>query len=96
MSLTVKTKQFEGPVSLLVQLSRLNEIDMLTVMLSDLCKTLLERSEIKSAENLELVSQTLPVLSQLLELKSRLLLPSDEELIEEIEKAPPAAIWCMN
>ncbi|MBF6620304.1 MAG: segregation/condensation protein A [Patulibacter sp.] len=81
---------FSGPFDLLLTLILKDEVDLLEVDLADVVLTYLDHLEARGELDLEVATEFLILITSLLELKSRLLLPrSDVE--DEDELAPEEA-----
>ena len=94
MKYDVKADIYEGPLPLLVELAKLNLVDVFIVKLVDLTKQYLQQLK-ASGLDLNQLAEPLPLLGQLLTIKSRGLLPQpqaaadDEEVpisLEELER----------
>ena len=70
---------FEGPFDLLVTLILNEDVDLLEVHLAEIVLAYVERLEEKGELDLEAATEFLILIAALLELKSRLMLPSEEE-----------------
>jgi segregation and condensation protein A len=81
---------FEGPFDLLVTLILNEDVDLLEVHLAEIVLSYVERLEARGELDLEAATEFLILIAALLELKSRLMLPSDEG--EEIELGPEEAV----
>ena len=93
MTYDVKADIYEGPLALLVELAKVNLVDVFFIKLVDLTQAYLER--VKAAGmDLNQLAEPLPLLGNLMALKARLLLPQppiveDEEIpisLEELER----------
>jgi segregation and condensation protein A len=76
---------FAGPFDLLLTLVLREEIDLLEVDLADVVVTYVDRLETQGELDLELATEFLVLIAALLELKSRLMLPGEEEELLELE-----------
>ena len=76
---TLDLEVFEGPFDLLVTLILNEDVDLLEVHLADIVLAYIERLERRGELDLEAATEFLVLIAALLELKSRLMLPSDEE-----------------
>ena len=76
---------FQGPLDLLLYLVRQQEVDLLEVALAEVANQYREMVETLAVINIDQVGDFLVMASTLMELKSRLLLPREEE-IEEAEE----------
>jgi segregation and condensation protein A len=80
---------FSGPFDLLLTLVLREEIDLLEVQLAEIVIAYLDHLESRGELDLEVATEFLVLIAALLELKSRLMLPGDEE--EGIEWEPGEA-----
>jgi len=69
---------FEGPFDLLVTLILNEDVDLLEVHLAEIVLSYIERLEARGELDLEAATEFLILIAALLELKSRLMLPSEE------------------
>jgi segregation and condensation protein A len=76
---------FAGPFDLLLTLVLREEIDLLEVDLADVVVTYIDFLEQRGELDLELATEFLVLIAALLELKSRLMLPGEEEELLELE-----------
>jgi segregation and condensation protein A len=81
---------FEGPFDLLVTLILNEEIDLLEVHLAEIVLAYVERLEARGELDLEAATEFLILISALLELKSRLMLPGEDG--EGLELEPEEAV----
>jgi segregation and condensation protein A len=70
---------FEGPFDLLVTLILNEDVDLLEVHLAEIVLAYIERLEERGELDLEAATEFLILIAALLELKSRLMLPTEEE-----------------
>jgi segregation and condensation protein A len=70
---------FSGPFDLLLPMIHKEEVDLLEVDLADVVLTYLDHLEARGELDLEVATEFLVLIASLLELKSRLLLPREEE-----------------
>jgi segregation and condensation protein A len=70
---------FEGPFDLLVTLILNEDVDLLEVHLAEIVLSYVERLEARGELDLEAATEFLILIAALLELKSRLMLPSEDE-----------------
>jgi segregation and condensation protein A len=70
---------FSGPFDLLLTLILKEEVDLLEVDLADVVLTYLDHLEARGELDLEVATEFLVLIASLLELKSRLLLPREEQ-----------------
>ena len=81
---------FSGPFDLLLTLVLREEIDLLEVQLADVVLAYLDHLEGRGELDLELATEFIVLIAALLELKSRLLLPGEEEELLELEPGEAA------
>ena len=86
MKLNLNISGYEGPLDLLLELSKKQKVDVTKISLLELADQYLEFID-KNIENLKLSADYLVMASLLAFLKSKLLLPNDEvEEVEEIQE----------
>lgn len=83
----VKLENFEGPLDLLLQIIKDNKMDIETVKLADLTEQYLEYIAGIEKLDMENASEFIEIAAQLIEIKSRTLLPPDGE--EETDDEDP-------
>src|ERR671939_1562120 len=76
---------FSGPFDLLLTLVLREEVDLMEVELADVVLAYLDVLESRGELDLELATEFLVLIAALLELKSRLLLPREEDLLGDME-----------
>jgi segregation and condensation protein A len=81
---------FAGPFDLLLTLVLREEIDLLEVDLADVVITYIDWLEARGELELELATEFLVLIAALLELKSRLMLPGEEDELLELEPGEAA------
>ncbi len=84
-----KINDFEGPLDLLLHLIKEAKMDIMNIEIEEITKQYMDFLAVCEKMNLEIASEYLVMASELLEIKSRLLLPNnknDEE--EETEEDP--------
>ena len=84
---SVKLEAFEGPLDLLLHLIRKNELNIYDIPIADITRQYLDYIRLMKELNLEVAGEFLVMASTLIQIKSRMLLPSpvDEEGNEEEE-----------
>lgn len=84
---SVKLETFEGPLDLLLHLIRKNELNIYDIPIADITRQYLDYLQLMKELNLEVAGEFLVMASTLLQIKSRMLLPTpgDEEGGEEEE-----------
>ena len=85
-ALDLELEVFNGPFDLLLTLVLSEEIDLLEVDLADVVLAYVEHLERSGELDLEAATEFLVLIAALLELKSRLMLPSEDE--EDVELEP--------
>lgn len=83
MALKVALPVFEGPLDLLLHLIRQNKIDIYDIPIALITKQYLEYLELMKELNLEIASEFLVMAATLIFIKSKMLLPKDEEPVDE-------------
>jgi segregation and condensation protein A len=75
----IKTNIFSGPLDLLVELARSHDIDILKIKMVNIIEDFIEYINRAKQESINLTTDFMGMASYLILLKSRLLLPKDEE-----------------
>ncbi|MBI1920410.1 MAG: segregation/condensation protein A [Geobacter sp.] len=90
----VRLDTFEGPLDLLLHLIRKSEIDIYNIPISEITRQYLEYVNIMKELNLDVAGEFLVMASTLIQIKSRMLLPSlvAEEEGEEEDEDPRAEL----
>ncbi len=86
MEYNFKTLDFEGPLDLLLHLIRKSDIDIFEIQISEIVEEYLEYINNMREINLNISSEYLTMAADLIEMKSRELLPNSEEEEEEDPK----------
>jgi segregation and condensation protein A len=81
---------FSGPFDLLLTLVLREEVDLLEVELADVVLAYLDHLEARGELDLEVTTEFLVLIAALLELKSRLMLPREEDDLLDVEPAEAA------
>ena len=81
---SIKIDNFEGPLDLLIYLIEKNKMDIYDIQLSEITDQYIEYLNAMEKLNLEIASEFLVMASSLLFLKSKRLLPKDENETEEL------------
>ncbi len=87
MTYRLELSNFEGPLDLLLHLIRLNEVDIYDVPISTIATQFVEYLDMMRELDLDLASEFLLMAATLMEIKSRMLLPTDPDA-EEPEEDP--------
>ncbi len=91
-TITYKLDLFEGPLDLLLSLISKNKININDIPISLLCDQYMEYIRAAEKLNLELSSEFIVMASELMLIKSRMLLPRDEKTEEDPRAALAAAV----
>ncbi len=83
-----KLAVFEGPLDLLLHLIKENKIDIYDIPIALITKQYLEYLELMKELNLEIAGEFLVMAATLIHIKSKMLLPKDEEQKEEVLEDP--------
>jgi segregation and condensation protein A len=89
-ALELDLEVFQGPFDLLLALVLREEVDLLELDLAEVVLAYVEHLERKGELDLEATTEFLVLIAALLELKSRLMLPREED--EELELEAPEAV----
>ncbi len=92
MAYEIKLDIFEGPLDLLLYLIKKNEIDVYDIPIALITDQYLQYLEIMQSLNLDLAGEYLVLASTLIHIKSRLLLPREEDSEAEEEHDPRAEL----
>lgn len=87
MTYRLRLNNFEGPLDLLVHLIKLNEVDIYDIPIATIADQYVEYLEMMRELDLEIASEFLLMAATLMEIKSRMLLPTAPEE-EEAEEDP--------
>jgi segregation and condensation protein A len=90
MAYEIKLDIFEGPIDLLLYLIRKNEIDIYNIPIVLITDQYLKCLEIIRSLNLDLAGEYLVMASTLIHIKSRMLLPFEDDGVTEEEQDPRA------
>lgn len=88
-TLSVKLQAFEGPLDLLLHLIDKNKVNIYDIPIAEITDQYMEYVNAMDKEDLEVVSDFLVMAATLLDIKSRMLLPSEEEA--EMDEEDPRA-----
>jgi segregation and condensation protein A len=84
-SLTLRVGEFEGPLDLLLHLCRTNEIDLAALPVHAITDQYLAHLEAIEFRDLETAGAYLVMAATLIYLKSKLLVPPDEDAVDELD-----------
>jgi segregation and condensation protein A len=86
MTFTPKLEIFEGPLDLLIHLVKINEVDLADIPIAAITDQYLEYLDLMKALDINVAGEFLVLAATLMHLKSRMLLPRQEQDLEEIEE----------
>lgn len=86
--INIKIPVFEGPFDLLLHLIRENKLDIYDIPIAEITGQYLEYIDIMKELNLEVAGEFLVMAATLIHIKSRMLLPPDEEAPPEEQEDP--------
>ncbi|MEZ0393128.1 MAG: ScpA family protein [Pseudobdellovibrionaceae bacterium] len=89
MSLTIQLPKFEGPMALLLYLIRKEEMDIMDIKINEITSQYLEYIKLMKELDLEVAGEFIAMAATLLQIKSRMLLPTYDENGEIIETEDP-------
>ena len=78
-NLTYRLDQYEGPLDLLLSLIAKNKVSITDIPIAEICDQYMEYIRMNQRMDLEIASEFIVMASELMLLKSRMLLPRDEE-----------------
>ena len=85
MDFKAKLEIFEGPIDLLLHLIKINEVDIADIPIATITDQYLEYLDLMKALDINVAGDFLVMASTLMYLKSKTLLPKQEQDLEEIE-----------
>lgn len=88
MHYEIKINEFEGPLDLLLHLIKKSNIDIYDISLEEITNQYLDYINSMKELNLDIASEYLVMASELLEYKSKSLLPKKESATDEYEEDP--------
>jgi segregation and condensation protein A len=88
---SVHLDMFDGPLDLLLHLIRKNEVDICDIPIADITRQYLDYIKLLKVLNLDVAGDFLLMASTLLHIKSRMLLPPDDQEEGEEEEGDPRA-----
>lgn len=87
----VRLDKFDGPLDLLLHLIKKNELDIYDIPIADITRQYLEYIKLMKDLNLDVAGDFLLMASTLLQIKSSMLLPKDEENPGDEDEPDPRA-----
>ena len=88
MNVEFKINDFEGPLDLLLHLIRESKMDIMNIEIESITKQYMDYLDLQEKMNLEVASEYLVLAAELLEIKSKMLLPRQTVDEEEEEEDP--------
>jgi segregation and condensation protein A len=85
MTFTTKLEVFEGPIDLLLHLIKINEVDISDIPIAAITDQYLEYLDLMRALDINIAGDFLVMASTLMHIKSKIILPNQEDDLEEIE-----------
>ena len=84
--MNIKINEFEGPLDLLLHLIKENKMDIMNIEVEKITEQYINYLNEQEKMNLEIASEYLVMASELLELKSKLLLPNPKQEEDSVEE----------
>ena len=91
MSIEISLQNFDGPLDLLLHLIRSNEMDIYDIQMVEITEQYLSVIEQMKQLNLDVAGEFLLMAATLIHIKSKMLLPVEEEIEGEEEELDPRA-----
>ena len=88
MDIEFRINDFEGPLDLLLHLIKESKMDIMNIEIELITKQYMDFLDKQEKMNLEISSEYLVLASELLEIKSRLLIPNNKDEESEVEEDP--------
>lgn len=88
MNFDLKIDEFEGPLDLLLHLIKESKMDIFDIKIEEITDQYLKYIEHQENMNLDVASEYLVLASELLEIKSKLLLPNETVIEDSYEEDP--------
>jgi segregation and condensation protein A len=85
MTFETRLEAFEGPLDLLLHLIKINEVDISDIPIATITDQYLEYLDLMRALDINIAGDFLVIASTLMYIKSKMLLPKQEQDLEEIE-----------
>lgn len=89
MDIEFRINEFEGPLDLLLHLIKESKMDIMNIEIEKITKQYMDYLALQEKMNLEVASEYLVLASELLEIKSKMLLPNQKNDDEEEEEIDP-------
>lgn len=91
MDVAFKINEFEGPLDLLLHLIKENKMDIMNIEIEKITDQYMSYLSSQERLNLEIASEYLVLASELIEIKSKLLLPNTKNTDEALDEEDPRA-----
>lgn len=91
MDVAFKINEFEGPLDLLLHLIKENKMDIMNIEIEKITDQYMSYLTSQERLNLEIASEYLVLASELIEIKSKLLLPNTKNTDEVLDEEDPRA-----
>lgn len=88
MDIEFKIDEFQGPLDLLLHLIKESKMDIFDIEIENITKQYIDYLHKQESMNLEIASEYLVMASELVEIKSKMLLPNSKKEDEEDEEDP--------
>lgn len=88
MDIEFRIDEFQGPLDLLLHLIKESKMDIFDIEIEDITKQYIDYLHKQESMNLEIASEYLVMASELVEIKSKMLLPNSKKEDEEEEEDP--------
>ena len=92
MNVEFKINDFEGPLDLLLHLIKESKMDIMNIEIEEITKQYMDYLDLQEKMNLEIASEYLVLAAELLEIKSKMLLPRQTVEEDEEEEDPREAL----
>lgn len=89
MEMEFKINEFEGPLDLLLHLIKESKMDIMNIEIEKITKQYMDYLDLQEKMNLEIASEYLVLASELIEIKSKMLLPNPKNEENEEEEVDP-------
>ena len=89
MDIEFKINDFEGPLDLLLHLIKESKMDIMNIEIELITKQYMDFLNKQEKMNLEVSSEYLVLACELLEIKSKMLIPNNKDLEEDVEEVDP-------
>lgn len=87
--MNININNFDGPLDLLLHLIKVNEMDIMDIKIEEITKQYIDYINSMESLNIEVASEYLVMASELIEIKSRLLLPKEKLEDDSEEEIDP-------